>query len=482
MQGASLNLEVAQMGTLPLMEEPTHLNLHNLNSPSSLSSMAITPPMNQVNYNHPAFNLDLHVMDQLGMGSYRCPTPTRMGTAPQSAQDMQCHDLLSARTDAGSMQQQVADPASHMLPDLIKSLQKDASMLSQAYAQNLPPFDSPMPRLGFPDPKPMPTMPLNIFGGLSHSLRMNHSQGTGVSIFPERHPLASMQTMQQLNLMNSSIPYCGSSMDNTNLGSSMGNTNLGGTSLRSAVSTMNTGVAAISSGFPSISPGLPNIHTSMPSMASGNLFSWYGHPMPPTLGATGQAALLPNPTLALVEHPLDISNSLVLGLGGTPLPQRFNKLPLSVQARIVQLISKNPVVKVKDFDIKVVRKLSLLVTNSGEESCLVVLNFISTKLDSKQHHDMKNAAGYLDVAIGSYLDTLRTKLDPKQLNDIKKAAGYLDVAIGGYLDTLRTAAKSSNSAASSSPTVRLGLGRAVNAPSQTILSMPGFETSHRYMV
>eukprot|EP00798_Chlamydomonas_sp_ICE-L_P024419 gene24420-10018_t len=97
------------------------------------------------------------------------------------------------------------------------------------------------------------------------------------------------------------------------------------------------------------------------------------------------------------------------GLAGAPLSERFNKLPVSIRERIIQVLLRHPFMTPRDFDIKVIRKLANLVNTYGEMKGLVVLDNISSKLNSKQEASMRNTRGYLDVAIGSYLESLRSE-------------------------------------------------------------------------
>ena len=62
----------------------------------------------------------------------------------------------------------------------------------------------------------------------------------------------------------------------------------------------------------------------------------------------------------------------------------------------------------KDFDDKVVSKLSLLVDGWGCEEALAMLAHLEQRMRSKQGV-MKNGPGYLDVAVCTHIDMLKAQ-------------------------------------------------------------------------
>jgi hypothetical protein len=62
--------------------------------------------------------------------------------------------------------------------------------------------------------------------------------------------------------------------------------------------------------------------------------------------------------------------------------------------------------QVRDFDDKVVSKLSLLVDSWGLDQALAMLDHLEHRMRTKQGA-MKNGPGYLDVAVCSHLDMLK---------------------------------------------------------------------------
>lgn len=62
----------------------------------------------------------------------------------------------------------------------------------------------------------------------------------------------------------------------------------------------------------------------------------------------------------------------------------------------------------RDFDDKVVSKLSLLVDSWGVEQALAMLDHLEHRMRTKQGA-MKNGPGYLDVAVCSHLDMLKVR-------------------------------------------------------------------------
>ncbi len=67
------------------------------------------------------------------------------------------------------------------------------------------------------------------------------------------------------------------------------------------------------------------------------------------------------------------------------------------------------VLQIRDFDDKVVSKLSLLVDSWGVEQALAMLDHLEYRMRTKQGA-MKNGPGYLDVAVCSHLDMLKVRL------------------------------------------------------------------------
>ncbi|GAX79011.1 hypothetical protein CEUSTIGMA_g6451.t1 [Chlamydomonas eustigma] len=94
------------------------------------------------------------------------------------------------------------------------------------------------------------------------------------------------------------------------------------------------------------------------------------------------------------------------GMGTEVLPPRFKVLPLMVQQRILGLTTSSCVISIKDFDDKVVSKMTQLVDNYGVDEALAMLTHLEHRMRTKQGV-MKNGPGYLDVAVSSHLDMLK---------------------------------------------------------------------------
>ncbi|KAG2489140.1 hypothetical protein HYH03_012366 [Edaphochlamys debaryana] len=90
------------------------------------------------------------------------------------------------------------------------------------------------------------------------------------------------------------------------------------------------------------------------------------------------------------------------------MPGRFRCLPPSVQARIHALTRDNHVVLLKDFDEKVLSKMTLLVDKFGASECLAMLDRIEEVLKGKAGR-LANGPGYLDVSVSTRLDELKQR-------------------------------------------------------------------------
>eukprot|EP00798_Chlamydomonas_sp_ICE-L_P018917 gene18917-25477_t len=104
------------------------------------------------------------------------------------------------------------------------------------------------------------------------------------------------------------------------------------------------------------------------------------------------------------------------------MPVRFSHFPTAVLDRILDLTTAPSVLKLTDFDDKVVNKLTLLVERYGEPEGLVMLNKLAGRLKTKMMA-MKNGPGYLDVAISSHLDVLMAhRYSPETTGNIQEYA------------------------------------------------------------
>ncbi|GIL76638.1 hypothetical protein Vretimale_8854 [Volvox reticuliferus] len=90
------------------------------------------------------------------------------------------------------------------------------------------------------------------------------------------------------------------------------------------------------------------------------------------------------------------------------MPGRFRCLPPAVQARIHALTRDNHVVLLKDFDEKVLSKMTLLVDKFGAAECLAMLDRIEEVLKGKAGR-LANGPGYLDVSVSTRLDELKQR-------------------------------------------------------------------------
>eukprot|EP00798_Chlamydomonas_sp_ICE-L_P025172 gene25172-10803_t len=88
------------------------------------------------------------------------------------------------------------------------------------------------------------------------------------------------------------------------------------------------------------------------------------------------------------------------------LPPHLNCLSPNILRRILKLLKATNSVKLQDFDDKVVLKMIMaLMYRFGEAECVLMLEQLEGRLSSK-HIIMKNAAGYLDVAVSGHIDAL----------------------------------------------------------------------------
>ncbi|GLI65428.1 hypothetical protein VaNZ11_009000 [Volvox africanus] len=90
------------------------------------------------------------------------------------------------------------------------------------------------------------------------------------------------------------------------------------------------------------------------------------------------------------------------------MPGRFRCLPPAVQSRIHALTRDNHVVLLKDFDEKVLSKMTLLVDKFGAAECLAMLDRIEEVLKGKAGR-LANGPGYLDVSVSTRLDELKQR-------------------------------------------------------------------------
>eukprot|EP00798_Chlamydomonas_sp_ICE-L_P006462 gene6462-3096_t len=120
-------------------------------------------------------------------------------------------------------------------------------------------------------------------------------------------------------------------------------------------------------------------------------------------------------------HPMHAHNNLQIlggmdnvrpnssgGKGGVLQNTRLGDLPIIVQQRVLDLTQNFPIIKVTDFDEKVVTKMGFLVEAYSESECLKMLDKLAIRMRSK-NSVMKNGPGYLDVAVSSHLDVLMAR-------------------------------------------------------------------------
>ncbi|GFR45410.1 hypothetical protein Agub_g6786 [Astrephomene gubernaculifera] len=138
----------------------------------------------------------------------------------------------------------------------------------------------------------------------------------------------------------------------------------------------------------------PGMAGSGGSSAPGISFS--GVVASPGGAATAMQAAAPtSPPVSAIRAPAD-------------MPGRFRCLPPSVQSRIYHLTRENHVVLLKDFDEKVLSKMTVLVDKFGAAECLAMLDRIEEVLKGKAGR-LANGPGYLDVSVSTRLDELKQR-------------------------------------------------------------------------
>eukprot|EP00798_Chlamydomonas_sp_ICE-L_P023652 gene23652-9185_t len=123
----------------------------------------------------------------------------------------------------------------------------------------------------------------------------------------------------------------------------------------------------------------------------------------------GHLGFLPPPSHGFPDSPLPsppgFNPEAAAALGMDMIPEHLRCLPTVVWWRIMHLVEASSAVTLQDFDEKVVLKMVALIDRFGQAECLLMLEQLEARLTSK-HISMKNAAGYLDVAVNGHIDAL----------------------------------------------------------------------------
>eukprot|EP00798_Chlamydomonas_sp_ICE-L_P024737 gene24737-10374_t len=81
-------------------------------------------------------------------------------------------------------------------------------------------------------------------------------------------------------------------------------------------------------------------------------------------------------------------------------------LPTAVHEHVLLLCQAHPIIKVADFDGKVVEKMLKIISEFGVPACMSMLEILHQRLVTKVSR-MKNGRGYLDVVVRNHLTLLR---------------------------------------------------------------------------